>query len=90
MSHFEKRMKNMLKIDKLRWNNFLLQDNYFYCKVHEKNFKKHLYNIYPLMYDHVVFVRIKITEISIEYNKRPEHVAISIGYVKKVYGRANL
>jgi len=24
---------------------FLLQDNYFYCKAHEKKFKKHLYNI---------------------------------------------
>jgi len=40
------------------------------------------------MYDHGLFSF--EPKLLSEISRRPEHVAISIGYVKKVYGRANL
>jgi len=40
------------------------------------------------MYDHGSFS----SELKLfsEISRRPEHVATSIGYIKKIYGRANL
>jgi len=40
------------------------------------------------MYDHGSFS--SEPKLLSEISRRPEHVATSIGYVKKVYGRTNL